>query len=169
VSAMYGSTGAQMSLADRFQPKPRDTALLYAERRLRVWSDWAKDNHHGLGYPSVSTIYKAMRQKSEQIKRNAPPRMLTAYAVATRPASVPEPDVPDSIREVDIAVAQLPQDLRTVIMADCFTYGPIEVRAKQTRWKRARYSQLLECAKYSVFCWLASRTEPDVQGQGRSL
>jgi hypothetical protein len=67
-------------------------------------------------------------------------------------------DAPEAVMEVDAVVIKLPKDLHEVIVADYFTYGPIEVRAKKTRWKRARYCQLLECAKYSVFAALDSRT-----------
>lgn len=160
---------ATQSLADRLgKPRARSTAVLYAERRLSEWAKWAKENRCSLGYPTISTLYRAMRERLEpgkgawivpKLKPNELPPLLTAMGKATRsmiPPTVGE--APEAIMEVDAVVIKLPHDLHEVIVADYFTYGPIEVRAKQTKWKRARYSQLLECAKYSVFAALDSRT-----------
>jgi hypothetical protein len=151
-----------------FEPKKRSTAILYAERRLTDWAKWARDNRSGLGYPTISTLYKAMRERLEpgkgtwavpKLKPNELPPSLTAMGKETRSFIPPTVDeAPEAIMEVDVVVVKLPKDLHEVIIADYFTYGPIEVRAKKTRWKRARYSQLLECAKYSVFAALDSRT-----------
>lgn len=148
----------------------RPTALLYAEKRLSAWASWAKANRERLGLPTISLIYKAMRERSEPARRSwrvpklAPdesPQLLTAIGRQSRSMMPLTVDCPDHIAEVDAAVIRLPADLHTVIMTDYFSYGPIEVRAKQTRWKRARYSQLLESAKYSVFCSLYSRDTED--------
>lgn len=150
--------------------RSRPTALLYAEERLRVWADWSKQHRSSLGYPTISMLYKAMRQKAkpieskkkqeELLKREGP--RYTAQGAET--ITYMEPKVgepPESVAEVEAVVTRLPADLHTVIIADYFTYGPIEVRAKQTKWKRARYSQLLESAKYAVWSALDSRTISD--------
>lgn len=141
------------------RPKKRDSALLYAEVRLHSWANWARENRGTLGFPTISLLYKAMKSKSERI-RTISHGELTAKGTQT-PSFIPEPvrHVPEAVSEVDRVVATLPKDLHDVIIADYFTYGPIEVRAKATRWRRARYSQLLEAAKYSVFVALDSRTE----------
>jgi hypothetical protein len=136
----------------------RDSALIYAENRLAPWAKWAKEHREALGFPTISLLYKAMRQKAVQLK--ACPQGITANGSQTlsfRPLEVGE--IPVAIAEVDHVVAGLPTDLHTVIVADYFTYGPIEVRCQATRWRRARYSQLLESAKYAVFVSLASRRE----------
>jgi hypothetical protein len=151
------------------QHGPRDLALIYAERRLSNWAAWARENREQLGLPTISLLYKAMRRKAVRIKAAAiaiaamsPEEIarpeLTAYGHETRssiPPSVGE--VAEEILEVDEVVANLPPDLHEVIIADYFTYGAIEVRCKQTRWRRARYSQLLECAKYCVFAALSAK------------
>ena len=139
--------------------RARDSALVYAENRLVPWAKWAKEHRQALGFPTISLLYKAMRQKSVQMK-NGEGEHLTANGAQTlsfRPIAVG--DIPQPIAEVDHVVATLPPDLHTVIIADYFTYGPIEVRCATTRWRRARYSQLLESAKYAVFVSLASRRE----------
>lgn len=145
-------------MAVKMVRRPRDTALLYAETRLGAWSKWAREFRAGLGYPTVSLLYKAMRQKSIRIKsldvkigREDGPEY-TAQGTETRsmiPSVVPEP--PEAIMEVDRVVAELPERLHEIIIADFFTYGPIELRCRKTRWRLARYSQLLEAAKYAVF------------------
>lgn len=149
--------------------RARDSALIYAENRLSVWSKWAKDHRHVLGYPTISLLYKAMQMtKIGVIRGFAEPRAnydnhgeviypINADGTETRsmrPVAVGE--VPEPIAEVDIIVARLPADLHRVVVADYFTYGPIEVRCKETPWRRARYSQLLESAKYAVFVALNS-------------
>jgi hypothetical protein len=159
---------AAVAEAIMFEPKKRSAAVLYAERRLSDWAKWARDHRGGLGYPTVSTLYKAMRARLEpgkgtwkvpMVKPNELPPLLTAIGRETRSFTPPTIDeAPDAVMEVDAVVVRLPKDLHEVIIADYFTYGPIEVRAKQTRWKRARYCQLLECAKYSVYTALDSRT-----------
>lgn len=144
--------------------RARDAALIYAENRLSVWAKWAKDHRHVLGYPTISLLAKAMQMtKIGVIRGFAAPYAdygnhgdvvypVNAEGTETRsvrPLSVGE--VPAPIAEVDVIVARLPPDLHKVIVTDYFTYGPIEVRCKETPWKRARYSQLLESAKYSIF------------------
>lgn len=162
-----------MKYLGREKSRARDAALIYAENRLAPWAKWAKDHRQALGYPSVSLLFKAMRMTKVGIIRGRAEPEADEHGEITypinanghetrsmRPLTVGE--VPEAIAEVDIVVAKLPKDLHTVIVADYFTYGPIEVRCKQTRWKRARYSQLLESAKYSVFAALASRTNIDL-------
>lgn len=145
--------------------KPRDSALIYAENRLRPWAAWARENRAGLGYPTIALLYKAMRQKAVPLKerRAVNHGRFTARGTETHsflPQTIGE--VPEAIMEVDAVVAALPRDLHTVIIADFFTYGPIEERCRRTPWKRARYSQFLEAAKYAVYTALASRTESAV-------
>jgi hypothetical protein len=135
--------------------------VIYAENRLSAWATWAKEHRESLGFPNISLLYKAMRQKAMKFKGRAEARSMTAKGgemMIFRPREVG--DVPEPIVEVDVVVAQLPRDLNEVIMADYFTAGPIEARCRVTRWRKARYSQLLECAKYTVYATLASRTEP---------
>lgn len=140
----------------------RAAALIYAENRLFPWAKWAKENREVLGHPTISLLYQAMRSsKVGVIRGRAEPTAdehgvvhypINADGRATRSfRATPIGEVPEAIVEVDLAVARLPQDLHTVIIADYFTYGPIEVRCRQTRWKRARFSQLLESAKYAVY------------------
>jgi hypothetical protein len=135
----------------------RDSALLYAEGRLSCWARWARDNRDSLGFPTTSLLYKAMRQKSERIKALNHGRITArgTETVSFTPNYVPE--APEAIAETDRIVAQLPRDLNVVIIADYFTYGPIEVRAGATPWRRARYCQLLEAAKYAVYVSLDAR------------
>jgi len=144
--------------------RPRDAAILYAENRLSAWAKWARDHRSSLGYPTIATLYKAMRRKLVQMKSGGDATLTArgAESHSFRPANVDDPG--EAIAEVDTVVAALPRDLHEVIIADYFTYGPIEVRCKATRWRRARYSQLLECAKYSVFAALVSRTKPEEDG-----
>lgn len=142
----------------------RAAALVYAENRLFPWARWARENREKLGVPTVSLLYKAMQAKSVHLKKipsNVIPLRegLTATGRETRsfrPTTVGE--VPEAIVETDEAVGALPPDLHTVLIADFFTYGPIEIRCKKTRWKRARYSQLLESAKYAVFAHLMAKS-----------
>lgn len=154
--------------------RPRDAALIYAENRLFPWAQWAKEHRDALGYATVSLLYKAMQMtKVGVIRGSAYPRARPGpdgtleidYPInadghetrSMRPLGVGE--VSDAIAEVDGVVAALPRDLHEVIIADFFTYGCIEVRCKQTRFKRARYSQLLESAKYAVYAALHRRNE----------
>ena len=156
------------------RPRERSTAVLYAERRLNDWAKWAREQRDTLGYPTSSTMYKTMKERLEtsketwkvpKLKPDEMPPQLTAMGKGTRSMIPPTVgDAPEAVMEVDAIVTRLPKDLRDVIMADYFTYGPIEARARSTRWGRARYSQLLECAKYSVFVALDSRTISDIQG-----
>lgn len=151
--------------------KARDSALIYAENRLAVWAKWAKDHRESIGYPTISTLYRAMATTKVGIVRGSAPLPrevgegdercveypINAEGSATRslrPQTVGE--IPEAIGEVDSVVAKLPKNLHKVIIADYFTYGPIEQRCKQTPWKRARYSQLLESAKYAVYVALMS-------------
>jgi hypothetical protein len=153
--------------------KQRDSALIYAENRLAPWAKWAKEHRAAIGYPTISLLYKAMQMTKIGIIRGTVTPLADEHgnvhypinadgheSRSMKPVAVGE--VPEVIAEVDQVVAKLPKDLHTVIIADYFTYGPIEVRCKETPWKRARYSQLLECAKYSVFVALSSRTKSDV-------
>lgn len=136
----------------------RAAALIYAENRLFPWAAWARNNRETLGLPTISMLYKAMKQRSKPVGR-ARDVHLTARGNGTRsmqPITVGE--VPEAVAEVDLVVARLPEDLHEVLVADFFTYGPIEVRCRATRWKRARYSQLLECAKYAVFASLMAKS-----------
>lgn len=145
--------------------KARAAALVYAENRLFPWAKWAKENRETLGHPTISLLYQAMRETKLGVIRGTALPMADEHGVVHYPINAdgratrsfrapPVGEVPEEIVEVDSVVARLPTDLREVLMADFFTYGPIEVRCKRTRWKRARYSQLLESAKYAVFMGL---------------
>lgn len=146
---------------------PRAAALIYAENRLFPWAKWARENREKLGVPTVSLLYKAMQSKSVPMRRVHPNVIslhgenvpaLTARGKETRsfrPTTIGE--VPEAIVEVDEAVGALPPDLHEVLIADFFTYGPIEVRCRRTRWRRARFSQLLEAAKYAVYAHLMAK------------
>jgi hypothetical protein len=157
--------------------KARDAALIYAETRLSMWAKWAKEHRESIGYPTISTLYRAMQTSKVGIIRGGalPDPEVTdptqpvvpvrypnnADASATRCMRAPEiGDPAPAIIEVDGVVARLPGDLRTVILADYFTYGAIEERCKRTPWRRARYSQLLEAAKYAVFVALQAQSDP---------
>jgi hypothetical protein len=144
--------------------RARDSALIYAENRLSPWAKWAKEHRQALGYPTISLLFKAMQSTKVGVMRGTATPFAdyanhgeVVYPInadghetrSLRPRTVGE--VPEPFAEVDGVVAKLPRDLHTVIIADYFTYGPIEVRCKQTPWRRARYSQLLESAKYAVF------------------
>lgn len=146
----------------------RSSAVVYAEVRLDAWAAWAREQRTALGYPKVSMIYKVLRRKAMRLgsqvdlpwveKNDRPLGFLTARGTETvsfKPRDVGE--VPEAIAEIDAVVATLPDDLHAVLMADYFANGPIEVRASVTPWKRARYSQLLECAKYAVYMALSTR------------
>lgn len=153
--------------------RPRDIALIYAERRLSAWSGWARESREQLGLPPISLIYKAMRRKAERIRTQQiahgalVERALTASGHETRSCIPPTiGDVPEAIAEVDAVVAELRPPLNRVITADYFTYGPIEVRCKETPWGRARYLQLLESAKYCVFVALNARSPADLSDVG---
>lgn len=148
------------------QSAARDSALIYAESRLAPWAHWAKENRDNLGYPTISLLYKAMQvTKIGIIRGRAYPEAdehgdvhypINAEGHETRssrPVGIGE--VPEVYAEVDRAVATVPPKPRQVLIADYFTYGPIEVRCKQTPYKLARYRQLLESAKYAVYVALA--------------
>lgn len=150
--------------------RPRDSALIYAENRLYPWAKWAKENRDALGYPTISLLFKAMQITKIGIVRGAAYPVADEHCVVhypinaegreTRSLSPPATgEPPEAIAEVDMVVAKLPRDLHDVLIADFFTYGPIEVRCKVTRFRRARYSQLLEAAKYAVYAALSSRTD----------
>jgi hypothetical protein len=148
---------------DPSAPRKRPSELTYAEARLSAWATWAKDRRHELGYPSISTLYKAMREKftpiGKRIRREVGPELTArgTESVVFFQSRVDEP--PEAVKEVEAVVNKLPGDLRLVVTTDYFTYGPIEDKAKRTPWKRARYSQLLESAKYAVYVGLDSRTQ----------
>lgn len=160
---------APMPVEVEEEPKrQRAVAVVYAENRLRPWRDWIREHRQNLGYPTISLLYKAMRRKAIRLRTMAdevkvdddgnPVGLLTAMGKETlsmRPASVGE--CSDAIAETDQVVAELPEDLHRVIIADYLTYGGIEIRCRATPWKRARYSQLLECAKYAVYQGLRYR------------
>jgi len=143
--------------------RARDLALIYAERRLAVWASWSRNNRESLGFPAVSMVYKAMRRRAERVRREQIiggaqiEPALTAFGIETKsriPAVIGEP--PEAVAEVERVVIAMRPDLYEVIMADYFTYGPIEVRCKQTQWCRARYLQLLEAAKYWTYAALSA-------------
>lgn len=162
MSAVLCLSGDVSTSVDPFAPRKRPSELTYAEARLSAWATWAKDRRHELGYPSISTLYKAMREKStpvgKRIKRETGPELTArgTESVVFFESRVDEP--PEAVAEVEAAVNRLPGDLRLVVTTDYFTIGPIEAKAKLTPWKRARYSQLLESAKYAVYTALDSRT-----------
>lgn len=155
----------------------RDAALVFAEQRLNTWARWAKDNRTSVGYPSISTLYRAMMTTKVGIIRGggiADPKVIDpsaenvqvryaqgAEGVETRsfrPAEVL--DAPAEVMAVDRAVAQVPAKPRQVLIAHYFSYGPIEERCRKTPYKRARYLQLLEVAKYAVYMALGGGADP---------
>lgn len=154
---------AIQTLAERMDaPKRmRDAALVMAHRRLAVWADWAKQNRQALGYPTISSFFRAMmdskRAKMLDMAEMAEGRLITAQGHQTLSFREEATFVPEPIAEVDAVVARLPRPLERVITANYFTYGPIEVRAKAAGLKRARFFQLLESAKYAVWVGLDSR------------
>lgn len=148
------------SLADRMDApkKVRDAALVMADKRLAAWSDWAKSNRQVLGYPTISSLFRAMmeckRAKMPDMADMAEGKIRTAQGHQTPSFREDAVFVPEPIAEVDAVVARLPRPLERVITANYFTYGPIEVRAKAAGLKRARFFQLLESAKYAVWVGL---------------
>lgn len=147
--------------------RARDAALIYAENRLSPWAKWAREHRDAIGYPTISLLYKAMQSTKVGIIRGTaipfadydnhgevvyPVNADGSETRSMRPREVGE--VPEAIAEVDVVVARLPRDLHTVIVADYFTYGPLDIRARQTPWKPARFRQLLEAAKYAVYVGL---------------
>lgn len=150
-------TGAELG------KRKRPAELTYVEARLHQWASWGRDHRHELGYPSISTLYKAMREKYTPIGLRLTNQAAALTARGKETVVFFEPrvgEVPEAVGEIEVIVNRLPGDLRLVIVTDCFTYGPIEVKAKKTPWRRARYSQLLEAAKYSIYAALDSRTKP---------
>lgn len=161
---------ATRNVVAELRPEPtkaRAAALIYAENRLFPWAKWARENRETLGHPTISLLYQAMRSTKVGVIRGCATPTADEHGVVHYPINAdgratrsfratPVGEVPEAIVEVDGVVAQLPPDLHEVLVADFFTYGPIEVRCKATRWKRARYSQLLESAKYAVYMGLVS-------------
>ena len=152
--------------------KERSEALVYAEARLRPWANWIRDSRESLGFPTISLLYKAMRQKTVRLRRdpNSNPMSknadhtkmggpeFTAIGKETRsfkPNTVAEPT--EAVADVDAVVNTLPKELREVVVADFFVYGPIETRARSLGLRKATYSALLRAAKYSVYTGLASK------------
>lgn len=148
------------SLAERMDApkKVRDACLVMADKRLAVWADWAKSHRQVLGYPTISSLFRAMmeckRAKMPDMADMAEGKIRTADGRQTPSFREDATFVPEPIAEVDSVVARLPRPLERVITANYFTYGPIEVRAKAAGLKRARFFQLLESAKYSVWVGL---------------
>ena len=147
---------------------PRDPVLIEAERRLLAWAKWAKDNRESIGYSTVSTLYRAMMTTKVGIIRGgaiADARVVDPTAktvevrypqgadgVETRSFRPPEVlDAPPQIMQTDRAVARIPAKPRKVLIVDYFARGSIEERCRETPYKRARYLQLLETAKYAVY------------------
>ena len=114
--------------------RKRAAELVYAEERLSAWAEWAKRHRDGLGYPSMSLLYRAMREKLGPVdakKRIVEESMrdvtLTARGSATRVSVEPKVgEIPDAVAEVDVVVARLPHDLRIVICTD----GNVSVRTR---------------------------------------
>jgi len=147
--------------------KARAAALIYAENRLFPWARWARENREAIGLPTISLLYQAMQSSKIGVIRGSASPVADENGIIHYPINAdgrqtrsfrqtPVGEVPEAIVEVDMVVAKLPSDLHKVLIADFFTYGPIEVRCKQTPWRRARYSQLLESAKYAVYMGLMS-------------
>lgn len=153
-------TEPKQSLAERMDaPKrARDASLVMADKRLATWSEWAKQNRQVLGYPTISSLFRVMmdskRSKMHDMAEMAEGKMITAQGKQALSFREEATFVPEPIAEVDSVVARLPRPLERVITANYFTYGPIEVRAKAAGLKRARFFQLLESAKYSVWVGL---------------
>lgn len=156
----------------------RDTAVLYADRRLRVWADWARRDQRIGGLPSVTAMQEAMASARVGVVRGRVEDSyfdektrewrpsVTAKGSPTRQSKPPPTaHASEEIAEVDAAVARLPKRLNRVIMAEYFVYGPREVRAKAAHTSPARYSQLLESARYSVFAGLAFNGKPATRAQ----
>jgi hypothetical protein len=152
------------TLAERMDApkKVRDASLLLADKRLAIWADWAKQNRQVLGYPTISSLFRVMmdskRLKLKDLAELAAGRIITAQGKQALSFREEATFVPDAIAEVDRVVARLPRPLERVITANYFTYGPIEARAKAAGHKRARFSQLLEAAKYAVWVGLEAAT-----------
>lgn len=132
--------------------RKRDAGLLYVDARLTAWAHWARDNRNNLGYPTVSLLYKAMQQTKVGIVRLPDSGGLTARGEQAHVMRAGGHGViPDAVEEIDRIVARLRPELHKVVVANYFVYGPIEARAKSVGYRRARFFQLLESAKYCVF------------------
>lgn len=134
----------------------REPALAYADKRLDAWSAWVKRHRDHLGLPRQSSIQRAIETSKvgvlfEQIEEMS---KHTALGKETRTFHVRGVEIPEPLAEVDSVVARQPEPLRKVIAANYFTYGPIEVRAKESGYKLSRFTQLLESAKYAVWAGL---------------
>ncbi len=141
-------------------PRRRDTGMVYAEARLDAWASWTRSNRERLGCPTISILYKAMQHaRRATAEERAIAGHVTAQGQQTQVMRrYDENFIPEPVAEVDSVVAKLPRPLHKVIVANYFTYGAIEVRAKAAGMKRARFSQLLEAARYSVFVGLDALT-----------
>lgn len=136
--------------------KKRDAALIYAENRLKPWAKWAADSGTTLSIPRESAFNRAMGMFRVGIQGGSTAGRLTAYGAETRRFRPLESgDPPDAVIEVECAVIHLPVRLKAVLNVEFFVYGPIEVKARALGMSRARYSSLLEAAKYSIFVMLS--------------
>ena|ERR1700683_5602841 len=150
------------------EKKQRDAALVIIDKRLDVWATWAKSHRQGLGYPTISSLFLVMMDSRRKLLEDLVEIHITAQGKETRDFRDSENlHIPEPISEIDHVVARLPRPLERVITANYFTYGPIEVRANAAGLKRARFSQLLEAAKYSI--WVGLNTaEKDFVDSGRT-
>ncbi len=158
--------GKVASILD-FDPKKRkrETELVIVERRLSEWADWAKRHRQVLGYPSISALFRIMMDSKRvllpSMAEMAEGHLISAHGKQTQSFREDSVFVPEAIAEVDSAVAKLPRKLERVITANYFTYGCREIRAKAAGLKVARFKQLLEAAKYSV--WAALVVNQDLE------
>jgi len=141
----------------------RDAKLQYVELRLDAWAEWVRRDRLNLGLPTSSAIDTAMRLTKVGIEHGyaGEPEedddgiiqgRRTALGRQTRVSRSHEPvHIPDDIAETDKVVARLADPLKDVVHANYFTPGPTEARAQASGYQVARFKQLLESAKWSIW------------------
>jgi hypothetical protein len=157
----------------------RDPVLGRVDSLLRTFARWAQQNRSALGYPTISTLFRAMLTTKVGIVRGGTlpdPKVVDAIAdivqvIYANAASGSETrsfkprevmDAPEIMMQVDHAWAQLTGKLRRVMAAHYFVHGTIEERCRKTSYKRARYLQLVECAQYAIYAALITTTCVDL-------
>src|SRR5581483_7445088 len=108
--------------------RPREAAIIYAEKRLEPWGKWSKDHPEQLGYPRISIIHKITKRK---LVRGASKNkaVLTAKGKETlsfRPRVIGE--CSDEVAETDWAVASLSANLKKILEIEYIEYSgsPLE-------------------------------------------
>lgn len=119
----------------------RDLVVVEAERQLEAWSIWARESGRATEYAIVLSPRRDHR--------------LTAQGREKRVFQEIAGQVPPLVAAVDKSVARLPERLRRIVGANYFMDANIGRKARAIGMKRARFSQLLEAAKYSV--WVGVR------------